>query len=218
MSRLGTIFAILVLTLLTGCAGQPAPTVVPPTATQGPTEIPIATPTQIPTLAPLPTEIPRDSSPNTVTTDGPTASLRIVHAAPGTASVDVYLGSQTIAFGVRYLRASGQAEVAAQEYTLRILPAGSAADATALYETPLSLQQDQSLTIALLPFGEELRTQVFFEDTRPLDADQTRITVLNLLPTGPATTILQPSLIVTEDSLPEACFSVDSIRGTIRPV
>src|SRR5262245_14720086 len=95
--RIGRLIAVSLLAILVACAQQPVPTAVPtpvpPTATSAPT----ATPTQTP--IPEPTQnIPRTVAENPLDQ----AYIRIIHAATGVDSVDVYMEDLRFAGNVSY--------------------------------------------------------------------------------------------------------------------
>lgn len=166
------------------------PTVIPtfteipasPTATLTPT----VTPTRLPSATPL----PRPAT----TADNPVdqAFIRVVHAMPTAAPIDVYIEGRGIAFNLNYQAATSRNGIVPGEYILRIFERGG----VPIEDTP---QIEQTLTIdggdaLLLLYTGALNTPtltIFPETNEPLDGGQARVSVIHAIPRGPGLTMQQ---------------------------
>lgn len=198
---------ILLITLLglAACAPDtpPLPTVAPPATSPTPAPtIPTATP--LPTRAPLPTEIPREERlpGGNANANTPTGQIRVIHALPDLDSVDVALGDRTVAYSLRYGRASGLATVPAGAYTLTVRATGSALDTPALLAREITLTRGEPLLVVLANADDTPTAFTHVESTAPVEAGRTRLTLVHAIADAPQTTILRPSEF--PDEPPEA--------------
>jgi hypothetical protein len=177
---------------LAACAqATPPPTQTPPIATEAPATL-APTPTALPTRAPLPTEIPRDDR-NTDSTNTPTGTVRVIHGTPGLGNIDVLLGEEVVAFGLRYGRTSGQPTIPAGDYNLMVRPTGNDLDAPVLLQMPLTVAASTPLLIVIARQADNTLTALtHIETTTPIPSGQTRISFIHAIPNGPETTVLLP--------------------------
>ncbi len=154
------------------------PTIIPPTA-EGPT--------------PTPPFVPRTTSSN----PSEQAFLRLVHAAPDTPNVDVYVELLSVAVDLGFTRFTDQSGIVAGNYNLRIVPAGASVESEPLYQTPISIQGGQSLLFILTGTNDALNLITFDETTPPLRSTESRIHVLHAIPRGPDFTVQQDNTDIT---------------------
>lgn len=186
MSRL--LCAAIVLVLLTGaCAPAPAT----PTATPiPPTNTPAPTATPFPTNPPLPTEIPteqlRDNLAPQQRETVAQATFRTVHTASILPEVDVYLNEQVVGFSLDYAEATGQAQVPAGEYELRLVASGGRSADPPLLTQTVSLAPGAAVIAVLMPD----ETIAFFEENmQALATESSRVQVIHAIPDGAFTSL-----------------------------
>lgn len=168
-------FIVLVMSL---AACQSAPPETPPAI---PTLIASHTPANTPSPAPNLTATPAP----TVTPSPPRVKFRVANASPMIAEFDTYLSEQLVGFGTRYGSASGQAEVNAGDYTLRLLPPNSRPDAIPYAEFPIRLAPNAAHLALIVPDGESYTLQQLIEDETPVPSGNARLAVLNRLADAP---------------------------------
>lgn len=189
--RLKMRWLILVVALVTiaACESEPplptlVPTIVPtqppPTATE------TATPTPRPT--PTPARIPATNA------DSPDeqAFVRVVHAAPGSEPVDIYIEARSLAFNLGYGVKTEPTGIVAGEYGVVILPAGRVSgEAPPLVAQPITVEGGQTLILMFTGSTDAPSLAVFPENTEPLNANESRVTLIHAVPRGSDVTLQQ---------------------------
>ncbi|HEX2906981.1 MAG TPA: DUF4397 domain-containing protein, partial [Phototrophicaceae bacterium] len=112
----------ILLLALTACAPSLPTATPPPAATTTPLP-PAATTTPAKTAVPAPTATPVGQT-----------TVRIIHAAPDTPTVNVFAGQSAIATNLEFSKATEATPINAERYTLRVVPTGAAADSPSLAE------------------------------------------------------------------------------------
>ncbi len=131
--------------------------------------------------------------------------LRVVHAAPDTPAVDVYVDSSPLVSGLEFGLASGRTNVINGQYTVYIVergsepPAGGEAPANALVSAEIDLPVGASTLLVLLGTPDDLTLNSFEETNETLESDQSRISVINAIPSAPEISVRQVSDQVTEE-------------------
>lgn len=171
-------FYTFLLTFLIGIAAC-TPSVPEPPATifELPSETPTITPTPEPTSTP-------GIVPETIATDpNQQAYLRIIHAAPDTSSVDVNVEMLTIIRNLRFQMESGPLGLVAGDYALRVMRTDAAPDENPiLAETRISIAGGQTLLVVFTGTPDALTVSAFTESTEPLNANESRITLIHAVP------------------------------------
>lgn len=191
MRRLITLFVLLILTLLSISACES------PTPEPSPTPQPTLTPLPSETPTPPPSATPR-IMPQTFSTD-PTqqASLRIVHAAPDSEPIDVYVEALNIVASLPFGDSTRPSDLVAGEYRLFVLSAGAAPDETPLVSSSFTINGGDSLILVVTGLADGLTVVPYTENTEPLDVGQSRVRVINAVPRGPDFTLQQGTTPIT---------------------
>jgi hypothetical protein len=179
------LFIILVL-MLAACEGEPAelPTLVPE---------PTAFPTSTPTLTPTQTRTPVETlTPSPVPVIGRFATdpekigyLRVVHAAPDTSQVDVYVDQTSFAANLEYGLASGRTNILAGDYTVRITQRGDSTDQALLAQTDLTIDVGQSFILVFSGVPDALNITTIEESNVPLNENESRVNFVHAVPLAP---------------------------------
>lgn len=170
---------LLVVLLLAGACAAPTPE---PTATSAPTETPL--PTETSTSLP-PSATPR-IIPQTFSQDpSQQAALRILHAAPETAQIDFYIEGLNLVSNLPFGDSSRQSDIVAGSYEVRVLRAGTLPDDSPLASAVVTINGKEAVLIVITGTPDSLTLLTFTEDQSPLDAGQSRISVINAIPRGP---------------------------------
>lgn len=173
MSRKSPLALLLVL-ILAACSAPPVPTVtLAPTATA--THPPAATPTAA-------------VVPQTVSEPSEGAQVRIVQAASQSGALDVYLGQALIAAQLGLGAYTNPVTIAAGDYPLRVVPAGSPPEAQALAQTSVILESGHPLLVLITGTPDALTIATYQEDLSPMPSGQARLSFIHAVPRGPAAT------------------------------
>lgn len=185
-----SLFMSLVIALfLVACESEPPPSTALPTL--APTAVPLtATPTEPPTPLPTATEafIPE------TTADLPEnqAFLRVVHAAPGSEAIDVYVEARALAFRLNFRGSTELNGIVAGDYNVVVLPEGDDLDeGTPLASQRISLEGGQTLILLFTGTPDAPALSVLEENTAPLSANESRVTLVHAMPRGPDVTLQQ---------------------------
>ncbi len=171
MFRKGPLALLLVL-VLAACSAPPVPTATPaPTATA--TLLPAATATAA-------------VVPQTVSEPSEGAQVRIVQAASQSGAVDIYLGQALIAAQLGLGAYTNPITIAAGDYPLRVVPAGSPPEAQALAHTSITLESGHPLLVLVTGTADALTIATYREDLSPMPAGQARLSFIHAVPRGPA--------------------------------
>lgn len=171
---IGILITGIVLTT-TGCAtAEPTPTLTP---------TPDATPTITPTPPPAPVSASRALAFTRAGDPAQQAYVRLVHAAANAPAFDVYIEGLSVANNLSFTQNTEPMGIVAGDYTLRVMPTGVRLDeAEPIFQTPLTLNGQQSSILALSGTPEALSLSTFVESSHPLNSDQSRIAFINLIP------------------------------------
>jgi Domain of unknown function (DUF4397) len=131
--------------------------------------LPLITPVAIPCSQTLGTGEPTDSC------------LRVIHAAPDTGPVDVYIDEAPVARGLKFGDASHFAAAPSGEQQLRIVPAGAPVD-QAVIDTSQNLTVGEAGQITLTGLANDLQASIVGVDLRPLPENQARVRVVHASP------------------------------------
>lgn len=181
IARWGRLCVLVCLFLLAACGQatpEPLPTLVD-LATETPTSEP-ATPTNTPEPSPTAGRLPR-----AVALDpAEQAYVRVVHAAPDTPTIDVFIELLGIAFDLEFSRFTDPSGITAGDYELRVVPSGSPANTPALVTSPFSIQGGQTLVVLVTGTPDALAVSIFNESNRALSSQESRINVVHAVPRG----------------------------------
>lgn len=179
---------ILMITLLVAAACQPAVTDLP-TFVPEPTDLPTSTPT----LTPTSTRQPRSTStPTAVPILGRFATdpnqigyVRVVHAAPDTAQIDVYVDSTNLASNVEYGLSTGRTNVLAGDYDIRVTERGVSPDDQTLALSNLTIEVGQSWILVLGGIDDAVSITTVEESNEPLNDNESRVNFVHAVPLAP---------------------------------
>jgi hypothetical protein len=167
---------MLILVFLTAC-GQ-APTQNLPTIETSPTPLTAASPGATTVSS---TEIAQMID-ATVTPAPQPGTIRIVHAAPDTPSVNLITGIQAIATNLDYAQATEPIPVEAGEHLVSIVASGSRPNDPPLLESTFNVQGGKALIVVLAKEGGQLSLVTFPDSVEPLNPGESIITVMNAIP------------------------------------
>ncbi|MFN8375242.1 MAG: DUF4397 domain-containing protein [Anaerolineae bacterium] len=153
-----------------------------------PTLVVTDTPTESPTVALVETAPVLPSAP---------AYIRLIHAAPETDSVDIYMGSFLVASRLSFGVNTDRTEVPSGDYVLRVVRNGSSAEDSPLYETPLNISAQASLLLVFTGTADALTVVSYDESTEPLGVNESRITAIHAVPRGLDFTLRQENSDLT---------------------
>lgn len=184
MSRLRRTWIIItgILLLLVACTPQTplptlAPTPIPPTQTPSPTV------TNTPTLTPTATQ----AVPQTEATDPTLQSyIRIINISQIAEPIDVYIDNLSVAVFLEYSQFTASSGIVAGNYTLHVVPARGRPGDGSLIQQPITIGGQQSLIVLISGTIAAPQVQIVIEDTSPLGAGESRISVFNAIADGPA--------------------------------
>lgn len=175
----GWIFALVVMGLLACTPTEEALPTLVPTATEAPataTASPIPLPTNTPTATP---NIPR-----TISADPNLQSYaRVVHAHAALPAVDVYLDGLLFAPYLEYGQHIEATGIEAGTYALTVYPVGERTP-PALAEKVVTINALKTINIILYEDAGLPSTAIFEEDMRPITGEQSRISLINAMPTS----------------------------------
>ena len=132
-------------------------------------------------LLPLVTPVAAPCS-QTLGVGQPTDScLRVIHAAPDTGPVDVYIGQAPIAQGLEFGSASTFTAAPNGEQQLRIVPAGAPVD-QAVIDMTQGLTAGSAAQIVVSGLADDLQATISGVDLRALPQNQARVRVVHTSP------------------------------------
>ncbi len=182
-------YAMVISLLIAACS--------PSTTQQLPTLIPSATPPP-PTETPAPTDTPSGPTatapyvPQAIADDpSQQVYLRVIHAAPDTPAIDVYVELLAIATNLNIAQNTEPSGIVAGDYVLRVVPAGNAPTDNPLLEQTISPEGGQSLMLILNGSPDNLTLSTFPEPNEPLPSGQSRLTAINGVGGGAAVAVFE---------------------------
>ena len=107
--------------------------------------------------------------------------LRVIHAAPDTAPVDVYVGESTIVKGLEFGDASEFTVSPSGEQQLRVVPAGQTVD-QAVIDITQGLTPGAAGEVLITGLADDLQATIMGVDLRALPANQARVRVVHASP------------------------------------
>jgi hypothetical protein len=122
--------------------------------------------------------------------------------------VDVYIELLAVAFNLNFARATEATPIVAGTYKMKIVPAGAGIDAVALVQTTLDLQGGKTYIFLFTGTSGALTLSTFEEKVEPLNAQESRVTVIHAVPRGAdfvlraGNTDLTPALTFGQESSP----------------
>lgn len=180
---------VLIFTLMLSACQQADP-VLPtlvPEVVDLPSEVPPASetprPTARPSLTPEPTQpliLGRFAS-----DPAKIGFVRIVHAAPDTGAVDIYVEGVNLASTINFQQVTGRTNVIAGEYTVAITEAGVKPAEATLAQFPLKLSVGQSLILVFSGIPGALSISAYEESNEPLEPNQSRVNFIHVVPLAP---------------------------------
>lgn len=118
-----------------------------------------------------------------------TARVRVIHASPDTPSVDVLVNDELALFSsARFGDVTDYAEVPANVYDVKVVPAGAGPDAAAI-EADLNLFYGTDYTVVAVETFDSIRPLVLVDDNELPEAGQARVRFLHAVPDAPAVDI-----------------------------
>ncbi|MBL8153900.1 MAG: DUF4397 domain-containing protein [Anaerolineae bacterium] len=132
-------------------------------------------------------------------------ALRIVHAAVQVDALDLYLNDKLLSGRVEFGRPAPRQDIEAGEYNLTVLPAGAdPASTTPLVSQSLPLFEADPTSLILIGDQDNLRLLVVTDDLSPTAPDESRVSLLNVLPDRPAIQVFVNDRPM--DTIPELLF------------
>ena len=110
--------------------------------------------------------------------DGTGSAIRIVHGVANAGPFDVYVDGAVALIGIVFGESSGSLALEPGEHTFVVVPSGAAPDA-AIADGPISLQDDERYSAALLGTAEEASVGLYAIDVRPIDAGSARFRIIS---------------------------------------
>ncbi|MFW5748737.1 MAG: DUF4397 domain-containing protein [Chloroflexota bacterium] len=109
--------------------------------------------------------------------------LRVINISPDVLAADVYLNGESFATGLEYTRATERQEIPSGQYTLEVLPAGSAYEQTPALDTvQFNAAEGRSLTMIVMGGSADLDVVRVEDDLSPVPPGQVRMTFVHGLP------------------------------------
>ncbi len=165
--------------VLAACLPGPVASPTPePTVTLEPTPAPAPSPT--PTVGPVPQRTGAEAEDE--------GRLRVIHAAPESGAVDIYMEQGLLAGRFGFGAVTNPVSITTGTYYLQIVPVGALPDSQVLADTTLAIEADQSYIVLISGTAETLIISVYQEDLSAIPPTQARIAFLNAVARGPNVT------------------------------
>jgi hypothetical protein len=187
LSRL-MLYGVLVLIALVMLACQPQETELP-TLVPEPTTAPSLTPSETPppTLEPTPT--PQATNVpvfGRFATDPPQiGTLRVLHAAPDTGQIDLYVEAAALASNIEFGLSTGRTNILAGTYTLTVTPRGVLPGEDTLVTAPLTVNVGQSVLAVFSGVADAPSLTLVDESSEPLQDNESRVNFVHAVPLAP---------------------------------
>lgn len=141
-------------------------------------------------------------------------ALRIVHAAMQVAAFDLYLNDQLFISPVEFGRPAPRQDIQTGEYTVTVLPSGAdPGSVTPLLSQSVALFEAAPASLILIGNQDNLRLLNVTDDLSPTVPDQSRISLLNILPDRPAIQVFVNDRPV--DTIPELRFGEPPVTTSL---
>ncbi len=109
-------------------------------------------------------------------------NLRLIHAAPGTPTVDVYVNGQAFSTNLGYGRSSGWQQQPLAAYNIDIYAAGAdPASTSPLYRQTIRGNPDENLSLVFMGEGTNMQIVSHRERLSPTPPDEARVVFVNSL-------------------------------------
>lgn len=109
--------------------------------------------------------------------------MRLLHASPGTAAVDVYANGSLIAPGLSYKGFTEYLQVVPGLYNIKVFPSGTTG--IALLDTQTEIPVQSIVTTAVIGISPGISAKAFFEPVLQIPAGRLYLRFANLVPDGP---------------------------------
>jgi len=177
------------LFLLTAC-GQNTPQVLP---------TPVASPTPVPpTTTPIAGSVSVGQAQPTLDPNARPGTIRIVHAAADTPTLNMYAGFLTVATNLDFAQSTEPTPLDAGDYPIQIAPSGSRPGDTPLFETLYTLESGASDIVVVAKNEGQLELLTFPEAILPLNEGESIITLINAVSGASDVTIQQNDTNLTD--------------------
>jgi hypothetical protein len=132
-------------------------------------------------------------------------ALRLVHAAVQAGALDIYLDDNLLGGRVEFGRPAPRQDIQAGEYSLTVLPSGAdPGSAAPLLNQNVALFEAVPTSLILIGDQDSLRLLNVTDDLLPTAPDESRVSLLNVLPDRPAIQVFVNDRPV--DTIPELRF------------
>jgi hypothetical protein len=181
---------VLIGLLLAACASAAPEPSATPTLTPSPTPTATATPFPTPTPRPNVVQLTRASDP---------AQQAYVSVINGAAAIfDVYIERLAIASNLSFGNYTLPSAIVAGDYVVRVMDQGLRPDEhPPLYESPVQIAGGQTLLLIFTGTPDSLTMSLFPLNLEPLDGDQSRVTVIHAIPSGPEISVQHDGVDLT---------------------
>lgn len=123
------------------------------------------------------------AAPQAASAQGGTARVRVIHAAPDTPAVDVFVDGQVALQNIAFPVISAYLDVPAGPHTVAIAPAGSDVS-SALLETEVTVEGGKSYTLAAIGLND-VSAKLFSDDVSPVAEGKARVRFIHTSPDAP---------------------------------
>ncbi|MCU0496242.1 MAG: DUF4397 domain-containing protein [Anaerolineae bacterium] len=170
----------VLLLLLTACQPQ-APEALP-TVMVIPTQTETPIPSETPTPAPTSTATPAPITGRFATDPDRIGFIRVVHAAPNTAPIDVFIENVAFTRNLEYRLSTRRENIIAGTYQLMITPRN---DPAPLVTNTITIEIAQSLIVVFSGTSDALNINVYEESNAPLQGNESRVNFIHAVPRAP---------------------------------
>lgn len=191
--QLFTVISVAVILVLTAC--QPQETVLPTLVTLGETPADESaastpdpadvTPTNDAISTPQITATPEQFLGRYANDPQRRAAISAIHAAPGTASVDIYINNTNFVRGLSFRLDTGRVDLLAGNYRVRVTAQGVSPDTATLASAELSIARGETKFLLFTGTPDSLGLSIFTENAAPLNAGEARLTFIHAVPRSP---------------------------------
>lgn len=187
--------------LLIAC--QPQTPEALPTVFVIPTETEQPIPSETPTPAPTSTATPAPITGRFATDPTLIGFIRVVHAAPDTAPIDVFIENIAFTRNLEYQLSTRRENIIAGTYQFTITPRN---DSAPLVSSTITIAIGQSLIVVFNGTNDALNINVYEESNAPLQGNESRVNFIQAVPRAP----LVKAQRETIDLSPELDFGQES--------
>jgi LPXTG-motif cell wall-anchored protein len=140
--------------------------------------------------------------------------LRVVHAAPDAAAVDVFHNGALVSGNWTFGKISDYLAVPAGQGQLAISPAGEGVD-SAIISLAVTLDANQAYTVAAVGL-ENVTAQLYTDDVSSVASDKVRVRVIHAVPDAPAADVevVDGPTLIQNLAFPNASTYIEVAPGT----